>query len=112
MSMEWLSKELAEIKSKGLYRKVRTIETAQTPRIKRDGREYILLSSNNYLGLSTHPEMKISAIEAIEKYGSGAGGTRLMTGNTDIYDSLEEKIADFKGTEDAIATQGFHIYRK
>jgi 8-amino-7-oxononanoate synthase len=102
MSMEWFSKELSEIKSKGLYRQLRTIETAQTPRIKKDGRDYILLSSNNYLGLTTHPEVKRSAIEAIEKYGSGAGGSRLTTGNTDLYDSLEEKIADFKGTEDAI----------
>lgn len=102
MNMDWLTKELAEIKSRGLYRKVRTIETAQTPRIIKDGREYILLSSNNYLGLSTHPEVKRSAIEAIEKYGSGSGGSRLTTGNTDLYDSLEEKIADFKGTDDAI----------
>lgn len=102
MSMDWLSNELAEIKSKGLYRELRTIETAQTPRIKKDGKDYILLSSNNYLGLATHPEVKRSAIEAIEKYGSGAGGSRLTTGNTDLYDRLEEKIADFKGTEDAI----------
>ncbi len=102
MSMDWLLNELAEIKNKGLYRELRTIETAQTPRIKKDGRDYILLSSNNYLGLTTHPEVKRSSIEAIEKYGSGAGGSRLTTGNTDLYDSLEEKIADFKGTEDAI----------
>ncbi|MFA4956051.1 MAG: 8-amino-7-oxononanoate synthase [Candidatus Methanoperedens sp.] len=102
MNMEWLSKELAEIKSKGLYRETRTIETAQTPRIKKDGREYILLSSNNYLGLATHPDVKRSAIEAIEKYGSSSGGSRLTTGNTDLYDSLEQKIADFKGTDDAI----------
>jgi 8-amino-7-oxononanoate synthase len=100
--MDWLLKELTEIKSKGLYRELKTIETAQTPRIKKDGREYILLSSNNYLGLSTHPEVKRSAIEAIEKYGTGAGGSRLTTGNIDLYDSLEEKIADFKGTDDAI----------
>ncbi len=102
MSMDWLLNELADIKSKELYRELRTIETAQTPRIKKDGREYILLSSNNYLGLATHPEVRKSAIEAIEKYGTGAGGSRLTTGNTDLYDSLEEKIADFKGTDDAI----------
>lgn len=100
--MDWLTRELAEIRSKGLYRETRAIETAQTPRIKKDGREYILLSSNNYLGLATHPEIKRSAIEAIEKYGSGAGGSRLTTGNTDLYEQLEKKIADFKGTDDAI----------
>lgn len=102
MSLKWLSNELAEIKRKGLYRELRTIETAQSPRIKKDGREYILLSSNNYLGLTTHPKVKKAAIEAIETYGSGAGGSRLTTGNTDLYDKLEEKIADFKDKEDAI----------
>ncbi|MFZ3383333.1 MAG: 8-amino-7-oxononanoate synthase [Candidatus Methanoperedens sp.] len=100
--MKWLSDELREIKSKGLYRELRTIESAQSPRIKKDGREYILLSSNNYLGLATHPKVKKAAADAIEIYGSGAGGSRLTTGTTDIYNKLEEKIADFKGTEDAI----------
>ncbi|MFZ3169951.1 MAG: 8-amino-7-oxononanoate synthase [Candidatus Methanoperedens sp.] len=102
MNMKWLSDELGQIKSKGLYRELRTIESAQSPRIKKDGREYILLSSNNYLGLATHPKVKKAAADAIEIYGSGAGGSRLTTGNTDIYNKLEEKIADFKGTEDAI----------
>lgn len=102
MKMKWLSDELGQIKSKGLYRELRTIGSAQSPRIKKDGREYILLSSNNYLGLATHPKVKKAAADAIEIYGSGAGGSRLTTGNTDIYNKLEEKIADFKGTEDAI----------
>ncbi|KPQ43867.1 MAG: cystathionine gamma-synthase [Candidatus Methanoperedens nitroreducens] len=102
MKMKWLSDELGQIKSKGLYRELRTIRSAQSPRIKKDGREYILLSSNNYLGLATHPKVKKAAADAIEIYGSGAGGSRLTTGNTDIYNKLEEKIADFKGTEDAI----------
>lgn len=102
MKMKWLLDELREIKSKGLYRELKTIESAQSPRIKKDGREYILLSSNNYLGLATHPKVKKAASDAIEIYGSGAGGSRLTTGNTDIYNKLEEKIADFKGMEDAI----------
>ncbi|NJD52056.1 MAG: 8-amino-7-oxononanoate synthase [Candidatus Methanoperedens sp.] len=100
--MKWLSDELGQIKSKGLYRELRTIGSAQSPRIKKDGREYILLSSNNYLGLATHPKVKKAAADTIEIYGSGAGGSRLTTGNTDIYNKLEEKIADFKGAEDAI----------
>ncbi len=100
--MNWLTEELADIKNKGLYRRLNTIESAQTPKIIKDGRELILLSSNNYLGLTAHPEVKKAAIKAIEKYGSGAGGARLTTGNTDLYNSLEEKIAKFKGTEDAL----------
>lgn len=79
-----------------------TIVSAQTPRIIKDGRELILLSSNNYLGLSTHPKVKKAAMEAIEQYGTGAGGSRLATGNTELYNSLEERIAKFKDTEDAL----------
>ncbi|MGB8217332.1 MAG: 8-amino-7-oxononanoate synthase [Candidatus Methanoperedens sp.] len=100
--MRGLAEELAEIKNKGLYRRLSTIGSAQTPRILKDGRELILLSSNNYLGLSTHPIVKKAALEAIEQYGTGAGGSRLATGNTELYNSLEERIAKFKGTEDAL----------
>lgn len=102
MKMDWQASELAEIKNKGLYRRLHTIESAQTPRIVKEGRELILLSSNNYLGLTTHPRVKKAALEAIEYYGTGAGGSRLTTGNTDLYSSLEEKIAEFKNTEDAL----------
>lgn len=100
--MRWLSEELADIKNKGLYRRLNTIESAQASRIVKDGRELILLCSNNYLGLTTHQKVKKTAMEAVEYYGTGAGGARLTSGNTDLYDSLEEKIAQFKGTEDAI----------
>jgi len=100
--MNWLSDELFSLKNKGLYRRLSTIGSAQTPRILKDGRELILLSSNNYLGLSTHPKVKKASIEAIEQYGTGAGGSRLATGNTEMYNSLEERIAKFKGTEDAL----------
>ncbi len=94
--------ELADIKNKGLYRRLNTLESAQTPRIIKEGKELILLCSNNYLGLTNHPGVKKAAVEAIEYYGTGAGGARLTSGNTDLYNSLEEKIAQFKGTEDAI----------
>ncbi len=100
--MRWLADELADIKNKGLYRGLNTIGSAQTPRILKDGRELILLCSNNYLGLSTHPGVKKAAMEAVEQYGTGAGGSRLTSGNTDLYESLEEKIARFKGTESAV----------
>ncbi|MCZ7381376.1 MAG: 8-amino-7-oxononanoate synthase [Candidatus Methanoperedens sp.] len=100
--MTGFAEELAEIKNKGLYRRISTIGSAQTPRILKDGRKLILLSSNNYLGLSTHPRVKKAALEAIEQYGTGAGGSRLATGNTELYNSLEERIAKFKGTEDAL----------
>lgn len=102
MKMNWLSDELASLKNKGLHRRLSTIGSAQTPRIIKDGRELILLSSNNYLGLTDHPKVKKAALEAIEQYGTGAGGSRLATGNTELYNSLEERIAKFKGAEDAL----------
>ncbi len=100
--MNWLSDELASLKNKGSYRRLSTIGSAQAPRIIKDGRELILLSSNNYLGLTTHPKVKKAALEAIEQYGTGAGGSRLTTGNNELYNSLEERIAKFKGAEDAL----------
>jgi 8-amino-7-oxononanoate synthase len=67
-----------------------------------DGREIILLGSNNYLGLCDDSQLKEAAIDAINKYGVGAGGSRLTTGSCDLHKKLEEKIADFKGTEKAL----------
>ncbi|MDW7727864.1 MAG: 8-amino-7-oxononanoate synthase [Candidatus Methanoperedens sp.] len=100
--MEWLSLELENIKERGLYRKPGTVESAQTPVIVKKGRELVNLSSNNYLGLTGHPYVKKAAIEAVKKYGTGAGASRLAGGNTNLYDSLEQKIARFKGTEAAV----------
>jgi len=102
MKMDWLNQELADIRNQGLYRRLNTIQSAQTPRIMKNGRELILLSSNNYLGLTDHPKVKKAAIDAIAEYGTGAGGSRLTSGNTDLHERLEEKIAQFKDTEAAI----------
>ncbi len=98
----WLAGELAHLNNRGLYRKLNTIESASAPRVIIDGRELILLSSNNYLGLTDHPKVKKAAVDALHKYGTGSGGSRLTCGNTDLYNSLEEKIAKWKGTESAI----------
>lgn len=97
----WLACELEEIKNKGLYRRLNTV-SASTPRIMKDGRELILLCSNNYLGLTAHPQVKKAAAEALEEYGTGAGGSRLTSGNNELCNRLEERIARFKGTEAAI----------
>ena len=102
MKMSWLENELAGIRNKGLYRELRTIHGAQAPRITMNGRELIHLSSNDYLGLTTHPKVKKAAIDAIGEYGTGAGAARFTGGNTDLTNSLEEKIARFKNTEAAM----------
>lgn len=95
-------KELEELNQKSLLRTLRRINSAQGPRVKIDEREIILLSSNNYLGLANHPRVKEAAIRGIEKYGFGSGASRLISGNMTLHEELEERIADFKGTEAAI----------
>jgi len=97
--MKHIIEKLKETKEKGLYRELRYIETAQTPRVKIEGKDLILLGSNNYLGLCDDSRLKKVAIDAINKYGVGSGGSRLTTGSYDIHKELEEKIASFKGTE-------------
>ncbi|MDH3976189.1 MAG: 8-amino-7-oxononanoate synthase [Deltaproteobacteria bacterium] len=100
--MEFIEKEIEELKNKGLYRKLRTVETAQGHKVRIDGREVILLCSNDYLGLANHRKVKEAARKAIVKYGFGAGASRLVSGTMALHRQLEEKIAEFKGTEAAL----------
>lgn len=97
--MNYIIEKLEKIKVKGLYRELRYIETAQSPRVKIKGKDFILLGSNNYLGLCNDHKLKKAAIDAINKYGVGSGGSRLTTGSYDLHRELEKKIASFKGTE-------------
>lgn len=97
--MNYIINKLEKIKGKGLYRELRYIETAQSPRVKIKGKDFILLGSNNYLGLCNDHRLKKAAIDAINKYGVGSGGSRLTTGSYDLHRELEQKIASFKGTE-------------
>jgi len=78
------------------------LQTPQGPHIKIDGKDYLLLSSNSYLGLCNDDRLKQVARDAIEKYGVGSGGSRLTTGSYEIHQKLEEEIAAFKGAEAAL----------
>lgn len=98
----WLEGELSLIRERGLFRELTEIETGQTPEVYIGGRRHVLLGSNGYLGLSTHPEVVGAAMQALEKYGAGSGGSRLVSGTTDLHTELEERIAAFKKTEAAI----------
>ncbi|HEA47003.1 MAG TPA: 8-amino-7-oxononanoate synthase, partial [bacterium] len=100
--MDFLFQELKELREKGLYRNLRTITGPQEPRVIIGGRECLLFSSNNYLGLANHPRLKKASQEAIERYGVGAGASRLISGTMELHTRLEEKIARFKGRESAI----------
>ena len=100
--MKIFSEKLDKIKENGLYRKMRYLETSQGPHIIIDGKDYLLLSSNNYLGLCNDNRLKQAALDAIDKYGVGSGGSRLTTGSYEIHQKLEEEIASFKKTEAAL----------
>src|SRR3989344_5214251 len=88
--------------SNDLYPDIKIIESAVEPEIKIDGKTYLMFTSNNYLGLSTHPKVKEAAIKAIEKYGVGSTGSRLLSGNIDVHLQLEKVLANFKKADDAI----------
>jgi 8-amino-7-oxononanoate synthase len=100
--MKIFSEKLDQIKKNGLYRKMRYLQTPQEPHIKIDGKDYLLLSSNSYLGLCNDARLKQAAFDAIEEYGVASGGSRLTTGSYEIHQKLEEEIAVFKGTEAAL----------
>ena len=97
-----LGGELDQIRAAGLYRMLRTVTSPQGVRIRIDGREFLNFSSNDYLGLANDPLLKRAAADAIEKYGVGAGASRLVCGNLEPYDALERKLATFKAKEAAI----------
>jgi 8-amino-7-oxononanoate synthase len=96
--------------SHGLYPYFRTIESAQDPEIIMNGRRMIMVGSNNYLGLTSHPKVKEAAIAAIRKYGTGCAGSRFLNGTLDIHVQLEEKLSRFMRKEAAlIFSTGFQV---
>ena len=99
---DWLDPEFAAIEQVGLSRRLRTVMSAPTGTIHLDGHDVVLLGSNNYLGLSTHPEVITAAVEATQTFGTGASGSRLISGNSELYTTLESNLAKTKGTEAAL----------
>ncbi len=99
---EWLQTVYAALETAGLARHLRTVMSAPTGTINLDGRDVVNLGSNNYLGLSTHPDVIAAAIEATQVYGTGASGSRLISGNSELYTILETNLAEIKGTEAAL----------
>jgi len=86
----------------GLYNYFRPIESAQENTVRYNGREVIMLGSNNYLGLTNHPAVKEAAKAALDKYGSGCAGSRFLNGTLDVHVELEEKLAKLVGKEKAL----------
>ena len=98
-----IQNELDDLKASGLFKSERIITTPQSAIIKTNtGKEVLNFCANNYLGLSSHPEIIKAAKESIDTHGFGMSSVRFICGTQDIHKELEEKIAAFVGQEDAI----------
>jgi 8-amino-7-oxononanoate synthase len=104
-----LNQRIKKMKDEKRYFYLKSIDGASGSRVTIDGREMIMFASYNYLGLITHPKIKKAAIDAIEKYGTGAAGVRLLAGTTKIHEKLEAMIAKFKGAEDAVTYSSGYV---
>ena len=100
---EYLNQEIENIKDAGLFKEERIITSAQGPEITLNTGEKVLnFCANNYLGLSSHPEVVKAAQDTMDTHGFGMSSVRFICGTQDIHKELEQKIADFYGTEDTI----------
>ncbi len=91
-----------QLQAAGYYPYFRRIESAQEPEVIVDGRKMIMIGSNNYLGLATHPKVKEAARKALDRYGTSCAGSRFLNGTLDLHEELERKIAAFKRKEAAL----------
>lgn len=98
-----------QLKADGLYLYMRKLESSSESHVIVNGRELLMFGSNNYLGLTTHPKVKQAAQKAIETYGVGAGSVRLLGGTFGLHEELEQRIAQFKGAESAIAYSSGYV---
>ena len=103
--LDWITEELNELKEKGLYVRIRVLQSSQGPWVVVDGKRVLNMCSNNYLGLAAHPKIKEAAVRAILDYGVGAGAVRTIAGTMELHVELEEKLAKFKKREAAILFQ-------
>ena len=103
--LAYLGQELDSLKEQNLYRKLRILEDEQKAHTTFDHRSVVNLSSNNYLGLTTHPRLRKAALEALERFGVGSGSVRTIAGTMEIHMELERKLAEFKKVEAVVVFQ-------
>src|SRR5687767_2456565 len=103
--LKFLDEELQTLGAQGLLRRLRVLQGEQAARAVVDGREVVNLSSNNYLGLTTHPLIRAQAISALERFGAGTGSVRTIAGTMELHMELERRLAEFKRTEAAVVFQ-------
>ncbi|MCX5682424.1 MAG: aminotransferase class I/II-fold pyridoxal phosphate-dependent enzyme, partial [Planctomycetota bacterium] len=99
---DFIRQTLDDLKARDLYRRLVAVGSAAGPRVEVGGRSVLQFASNNYLGLASDPRVREAAVRAIEKWGWGAGASRLLAGHTDAHAALEADLAAFKGTEAAL----------
>jgi glycine C-acetyltransferase len=102
---QFLADELDQLRRQGLFRPLRVLDSAQDTEVIVDGNRVLNLSSNNYLGLTTHPRLKTAMIEATEQWGAGSGAVRTIAGTMTVHEDLERRLADFKHTEASLVFQ-------
>jgi 8-amino-7-oxononanoate synthase len=103
-------KDADEVRELGLYPYFRMIASGQDPVVSMDGQRVVMLGSNNYLGLTNHPEIKEAAERALRSYGSGTAGSRFLNGTLDIHVELEERLAVFMQRQAALCfSTGFQV---
>ena len=103
--LDFLNTELTSLKEQGLYRKLRILEGEAAARATFDHQSVVNLSSNNYLGLATHPKLKQAALEAVAKFGVGSGAVRTISGTMAMHLELERRLAVFKHVESVVVFQ-------
>ena len=103
--LAFLTGELNTLREQGLYRRLRVLDGEQAAHTSIDHRSVVNLSSNNYLGLTTHPRLRERALEATRRFGVGTGSVRPIAGTMDIHMELERKLAEFKRTEAVVVFQ-------
>src|SRR3990172_12032731 len=103
--LAYLSSEIEQLRAKNLYRPLRIMSGPQAVHTVVDGRPVISLSSNNYLGLTTHPRLVEAALAAVRELGVGTGAVRTIAGATELLEELERRLADFKQVEAVLTLQ-------
>src|SRR6187399_1192349 len=103
--LDYLGIELDSLKQQGLFRQLRILEGEQSHKTTFDHRQVVNLSSNNYLGLTTHPRLRERALDAVQQLGVGSGSVRTIAGTMDIHMELERRLAAFKKTEAVVVFQ-------
>jgi glycine C-acetyltransferase len=103
--LHFLSDELESLKQQGLYRQLRVLEGEQKAHATFDHKSVVNLSSNNYLGLTTHPRLREAALEAVRRYGAGSGSVRTIAGTMEMHMELERRLAQFKKVEAVVVFQ-------